>query len=307
KPSLANLSLIKEKIKETDIVFIQGPAMASFLGIYYGHKYHKPTLLYTHTIIWELFEKFAPKIIRRLFFRILKWGSIQIYNRCTEILVPYHELKSQLEREGITAPISVARLGVDIDQFSPTKDKTLAKTKLGISPESFVIGYVGRVSKEKNMYTLREAFRKLRHKKRVFLLIVGDGPEKEVQPFKELRNCQVTGFVNNVEDYLKAMDLFIMPSLTETTSLATLEAMSTGLPVIATKVGFIKQYLVKGHNGLFFPRNSSTLLAIKIDQLMRNRELREKLAQNARKTVTYSFSWDRSMNKIKRLLGKHYE
>ena len=45
-----------------------------------------------------------------------------------------------------------------------------------------------------------------------------------------------------------------MPSLTETTSLATLEAMSCGLPVIASKVGFIKDYIAKGHNGIFFPK-----------------------------------------------------
>jgi L-malate glycosyltransferase len=101
------------------------------------------------------------------------------------------------------------------------------------------------------------------------------------------------------------MDIFVMPSLTETTSLATLEAMSCGLPVIATKVGFIKNYLVKDHNGLFFPRNKSTVLALKLQKLIDNKELREKLGKNARKTIAYSFSWERSINKIKRILLKH--
>ena len=95
-----------------------------------------------------------------------------------------------------------------------------------------------------------------------------------------------------------------MPSLTETTSLATLEAMSYGLPIIASKVGFMKNYIVKGYNGIFFPRDSSTMLAMKIKKLRDNIELRNKLGQNARKTIAYSFSWERSINKIKRLLMK---
>ena len=147
-----------------------------------------------------------------------------------------------------------------------------------------------------------KAFKKLPNQSNLQLLMVGDGNPELVKKLKEMRNCKVTGFVNNVQEYLKAMDVFVMPSLTETTSLATLEAMSCGLPVIATKVGFIKSYLVKDHNGLFFPRNSSTMLAIKIEKLMKNPELMKTLGHNARKMVAYSFSWERSVNKMKRIL-----
>ena len=104
---------------------------------------------------------------------------------------------------------------------------------------------------------LLEAFRKLEEQENILLLMVGDGTEKQVKEFKEIKNCKVTGFVPNVQDYLKAMDIFVMPSLTETTSLATLEAMACGLPVIATKVGYIKNYLVKNHNGIFSPATAA--------------------------------------------------
>ena len=137
--------------------------------------------------------------------------------------------------------------------------------------------------------------------------MVGDGPKKLTSRFKELHNCKITGFVNNVQDYLKASDIFVMPSLTETTSLATLEAMACGLPVIVTKVGFMKEYVVKDYNGMFFPRANPTLLALKIEKLLENSELREKLSRNARKTVAYSFSWERSINKIKRILLRVYD
>ncbi len=304
--SWKNFRKIKNAVKEADIVFVQGPAMISYLSIYYAHKYGKKTLFYTHTISWELFEKFFPAMLKKPFYSIIKKMSIALYNRCDEILVPYHELKENLQNEGVDTEITVARLGVDIDVFSPAADRRLSKKKLHMDPDKKVIGYVGRISKEKNTHLLLEAFKKLENQENLFLLMVGDGPKSQTKEFKETKNCKVTGFVHTVQDYLKAMDVFIMPSLTETTSLATLEAMSSGLPVITTSVGFIKSYVIKNHNGIFFPRNSSSMLAVKISKLLKDRELRTTLGQNARKTVAYGFSWERSINRIKRLLLRRY-
>ncbi|MBS3120691.1 glycosyltransferase [Candidatus Woesearchaeota archaeon] len=302
KLSFSNFHKIRTAIWQADIVFVQGPALISYLSIYYAHKFHKKTIFYTHTIAWELFEKFFPPLLNTLFLNLIKKLSIAAYNRCNEIFVPYYDLKKALAKAGVRTELTVARLGVDIEVFSPSKDKRLSKERLGINHGKMVIGYVGRVSKEKNTHLLLQAFRRLPHQENLHLLIVGDGPESQTREFKETANCTVTGFVGNVQDYLKAMDIFVMPSLTETTSLATLEAMASGLAVVVTKVGFIQNYVVKGYNGLFFPRNSSALLAIKMEQLIKERGLREQLGQNARKTIAYSFSWERSINKIKRLL-----
>jgi len=306
KLSLGNIKKIKTAIKEADLVFIQGPGMISYLSIYYARRYNKKNFFYTHTLTWELFEKFFPGFFKKPFSYLIKKLSVGLYNRCDEILVPYHELKEHLQEQGVRAEITTARLGVDIDTFNPTADKRASKEKMHLSPEKKVIGYVGRISREKNTDLLLEAFQKIEEQDNIMLLMVGDGPEKRTKELKQLKNCKVTGFVNNVQDYLKAMDVFVMPSLTETTSLATLEAMSTGLPVIATRVGFIKSYIIKNHNGMFFPRNSSAMLSAKISKLLKDRELRERLGQNARKTVAYGFSWERSINRIKRILLKEY-
>lgn len=306
KLSFKNLKRIKKAIREAEIIFVQGPAMISYLSIYYSHKYGKKTVFYTHTISWELFEKFFPPLFKKMFFKIIKKGSIFLYNRCSEILVPYHELGDQLRYEGVKTMIKTARLGVDIDRFTPSKDKIISKKKIKINPDKKVIGYVGRISKEKNAGLLLEAFRKLENQDNLMLLMVGDGPKQQAKEFMETKNCKVTGFVHDVQTYLQAMDLFVMPSLTETTSLATLEAMSSGLPVIVTKIGFMKSYIVKNHNGMFFPRNSAAMLSVKIEKLLQNQELMAKLGHNARKTVAYAFSWERSINRIKRLLLKQY-
>jgi glycosyltransferase involved in cell wall biosynthesis len=295
---LGNFNRIKKAVQDSDIVFAQGPALASFLSLYYARKFGKKSYYYMHVLSWELYQKSASKPGSFFFSTFLKRICMRFLNMCDEVLIPYRELVEQLRRSGLKAKMTVARLGVDIDLYSPDTDKAGAKRKLGLNPTQAVVGYVGRISKEKNTSILLQAFQRLNN---VQLLMVGDGSDM-VREFKETKNCKVTGFVDNVHDYLKAMDIFVMPSLTETTSLATLEAMSTGLPVIATKVGFIKNYVVKEHNGLFFPKNSYTMLAAKIEKLLQDDTLREKLGRNARKTVAYSFSWERSINKIKKIL-----
>lgn len=302
KLSFRNLHKIKEAIKKNDIIFVQGPALISYLSIYYGHRLKKKTVFYTHTLAWELFEKFFPPLINKLFFKLMKQISIKIYNYCDEIFVPYQDLAVNLRKMGIRPNITVAKLGVDIERFSPSTNTAASKKKIGLPADKIIIGYVGRISKEKNTKILLQAFQKLKNQENLFLLLVGDGPAEQKEIFKELKNYRITGFVHNVPDYLRAMDIFVMPSLTETTSLVTLEAMACRIPIIASKVGFIQHYIIKNHNGLFFPKDNSTLLALKIERLIKNEDFRDKLSQNARKTVAYSLSWERSINKIERLL-----
>jgi len=301
-PTWRNLRKIKRTIKDHDLIFIQGPALLSCLAMYYSRKYNKKVVSYVHVISWELFAKFIRKSFSGIVLKLLRKIFIKLYNRCDLVIVPYHDLKEELIDNGVSTEITVARLGVDINRFVSPKDKALAKKSLGINPQKKVIGYVGRVSREKNIHTLVEAFRKLPNKENLFLLIVGGGNKERINEIKELQNCKVTGFVHNVEDYLQAMDIFVMPSLTETTSLATLEAMSSSLPVVATKVGFIKNYLVKDHNGVFFARENPSMLSLKLEKLLEDSELRAKLGNNARKTVAYSLSWERSINKIVRVI-----
>lgn len=300
KISLQNVKKIKNAVREAEIVFVQGPALISYLSIYYAHKYHKKIIFYAHMSSWDLFEKNAPLVFSKLLSKTVKRVSVKLINKCDLLLIPYYELKDELRNAGIKTPMQVAKLGIDIERFIPSKDIQASKKKIKL-PNKSIIGYVGRISGEKNTLVLLEAFKKLDPRK-FFLLVVGDGQPEIVGQFKKNKNCKVTGFVKNVEDYLQAMDIFVMPSLVETTSLATLEAMSCGLPVIVTKVGFMKEYIVKNHNGLFFPRANSSLLALKINNLSRNPKLREKLSHNARKTIAYSFSWERSINRIKKIL-----
>jgi 1,2-diacylglycerol 3-alpha-glucosyltransferase len=307
--SWKNLTKLIKAIKTNELIFVQGPAIASYLTMFFAKRQKKYLATYIHVITWELFEKFInklPKFIYTPTMKLFRWLTVRLYNQCDVVFVPYHDLKEKLESLGVKTKIEVAKLGVDIERFKETKDLHKSKKKVKIDEKKTVIGYVGRISQEKNVLTLVKAFKQLPNQQDLHLLIVGDGQKGLVNEIKKTRNCTVTKFVNNVEDYLKAMDIFVMPSLTETTSLATLEAMATGLPIIATKVGFIKRYIIKNYNGVFFPRESPTHLTLKLEMLLSEKHLQEKLGKNARKTVAYSFSWERSINKIRKLLVQNF-
>jgi len=97
-----------------------------------------------------------------------------------------------------------------------------------------------------------------------------------------------------VLQYLQAMDIYVLPSHTETTSLTTLEAMSVGLPVVVTRVGYIRHYVQHEKNGLFFERGNAEDLAKQLELLMGRPMLMQKLGRAGRETVVKEFSWQRT-------------
>lgn len=298
KFSRKNRKIIRQKVKEADYVFVQDLAGIGYLSTKNAKKFNKPIMAFIHQINWEQVPPLLPKIFRGLARIIVKRFSIKNYNKCDLILIPYKELGQELKDYGVETPMEVVRLGINTDFFTPSQNKIASKKNLGLNPRQLVIGYVGRISKEKNLEVLIETFRRLQESYKIFLLIVGGGSSSVIKQAEELKNSKVTGFVANVVPYLQAMDIFVMPSLTETTSLATLEAMSCGLPVITTKVGFLKEYVIKDYNGLLFPKGNAHTLNIQLKKLLEKPALRKKLGQNAR-LIAESFSWDHSAQRIR--------
>ena len=298
--SLGNLKKIRNTVKAAEAVFIQGPALISVIAIYYGRKYQRKTVYYIHTNVWELYKNNVSRIVRWS-GALLKKFMVYWYNKCDVLLVPYRNYIDELDALGITTKKEVVQLGVDIEKFKPTDNKVEAKQKLGIDPNCIVIGYVGRVSKEKNINVLLEAFKRLREKHDVKLIVVGSGTEMDI--FKDERNIILPGFQKDVAQYYQAMDIFVMPSLTETTSLATLEAMACGIPVVTTKVGFLSDYVRKDYNGLHFPKGNAYNLILQLKKLVRNPEMLKDMGENARATAM-TFSWENTAKKMKEVLEK---
>ncbi len=292
---------IKDHVKGVDIVWINisGPLGMRVINI--AKRFGKQVVAYHHLFEEEIFKENVNFLLKPLSPIVRKATNI-FYNKCDLILVPSKNIGIEIARRGIGTEQKVIRLGVD----SPKKvKKEVARKKLGFGKGDIIIGFLGRISKEKDLSTLIEAFRKLKRDMRnVKLLLIGYGESSIVDELKS-QGAIVTGFVKDPAYYLQALDVFVLPSLTETTSLATLEAMACGLPVVATRVGYVKNYIKDRVNGLFFRKMDSRELASKINLILKDKRLRESLGRNAKKTAK-EFSWKKTASEIDKVLISAY-
>lgn len=298
--------IIKTAVQESDFVWVHSVMPIGVMAIHQARKHNKPCIAYIHVIDWDIVLKSLKifKPLRYLAAWLVKIHARHWYNKCSILIVPSIDVANLLTDKGIKTQKTVVHLGTNVDRFTPPDSKDSAKIRIGIEPHKQVIGFIGRMSREKDISTLYRAFYQLSKKrKNLLLLLVGAGLAEITDPLKDKPNIIVTGQKNNVVPYFQAMDVYVLPSLTETTSLSTLEAMSCGLTVISTRVGFVKKYIKDKYNGLFFPAGNSFVLRKKIENVLDDDKQREILGHNARKTVMLNFSWNKTIEEIENILN----
>jgi sugar transferase (PEP-CTERM/EpsH1 system associated) len=186
--------------------------------------------------------------------------------------------------------------GVDSVQFHPRLGPPAAIGPAGFMQENaFVIGSVGRMAGVKNYPTLVDAFLRLiasphpAHQ-RLRLLIVGDGPERAecldmLTRAGASNRAWLPGERTDIAQLLRTMDLFVLPSLAEGSSNTILEAMATGLPVVATAVGGNTELVHPGFTGILVPPRSPDLMAAAIADYCRIPEMGARHGMRARSQV----------------------
>jgi sugar transferase (PEP-CTERM/EpsH1 system associated) len=207
------------------------------------------------------------------------------------------ELAHWLIEQG-AAPARVSHIsnGVDSVQFHPRLGPPAAVGPAGFMQDNaYVIGSVGRMDDVKNYATLVEAFLRLiasphpAHQ-RLRLVIIGDGPcRAECQAMLNragaAHRAWLPGERADIAQLLRAMDLFVLPSLAEGSSNAILEAMATGLPVVATAVGGNTELVHPGFTGILVPPKSPDLMASAIADYCRIPEMGARHGARARSQV----------------------
>ncbi|MBU0461590.1 MAG: glycosyltransferase family 4 protein, partial [Nanoarchaeota archaeon] len=303
-PPKPDLRVIRKEVKQADIIWSQtiGPIGGACMDL--AKRSKKPVIAYIHSVEWELFSK-SLKHFRRTVMAASKFFVKNVYNKCDLLLVPSETTKRVLEERGITAKKEVVHLGVDVERFKPSSNKEKAKERVGIQADKIVIGYLGRFGREKNLITLYNAFKSLRDEfPQLELLLVGGEKERLADFLGSTENVKVVEPTDTPELYYQAMDIYVLPSLTETTSLTTLEAMSTEVAVVCTPVGDIPNYVRHKSNGFLFPPESVERLKLVLKMLINDPALRERVGARARKTVTLKHSWKKTAQKLKDIIGR---
>jgi glycosyltransferase involved in cell wall biosynthesis len=201
----------------------------------------------------------------------------------------------------IANAVSAAGDGAGMDQ------RTAIRARLGIGEADFVFGYVGRLSEEKGLDHLLQAAGELRGEASTSrILLVGDGPRR--QDLEEvargrgiLDRVHFAGFQRDTPGWYRAMDAFVLPSLTEGTPMALLEAMAQGLTVVGTSVGGVPAVVTHGENGLLVPPADAAALGGALTQLASEVQLRRRLSAGALRTVRERYSveaWTREVRSM---------
>ena len=183
--------------------------------------------------------------------------------------------------------------GVDVDRFHSVRpdEKGQIKKKLGFTDENFLIGIVGRLDVIKNHLNLFKAFRKvaLQHPQ-ARLVVVGDGAERDRLEKEGYKDIIFLGYRSDTDVLMKAFDLFILPSFNEGISNTILEAMATGLPVIASNVGGNPELVDDGVTGTLVDPYRPDQMADSIMAYLNNPDTITRHGEHGQKRVMERFS-----------------
>ncbi len=195
--------------------------------------------------------------------------------------------------------------GIDASRFAPTADKAAMRHALGLDPARRYLGIVATLRSWKGHLFLLDAFASLaKDHPDLILLIVGEGPMRNVIEDKiaELHladRVQLAGQQDRPEDWLKALDVFCLPSYAnEGVPQAVLQAMLTGLPIVSTPVGAITEAIADGKTGLIVPPKDSQALAAAISRLLDDAVMANSLGAQAREDAINRFGFEHMLDRM---------
>jgi glycosyltransferase involved in cell wall biosynthesis len=190
--------------------------------------------------------------------------------------------------------------GVDVQRLSPrvrnSEQKDRLAKRLGIPRGALVVGFVGRITRDKGIQELINSFVQLRRNwPTLRLLLVGDFDEADpVEPDTRRQietdvNIVHVGFVNDTAPYYGLMNVFVLPSYREGLGLVAIEAQACAVPVVTTTATGAIDSIMDGVTGFHVPVGSSEALAARVDQLLRDPALCSRMGQRGRERVMQYF------------------
>jgi len=217
-----------------------------------------------------------------------------------QIIAISEQVKKTYENKPyIISKLTLIHNGVDINQFSPVKNK---------KENEFLVGSVGRLVNWKGVHVLLNAVPLVLLKfPDCKFLIIGEGREKD--NLKKLANnlkvekaVRFMGKADNVAELYNSMDIFVHTAIVpEPFGRVIIEAMASGLPVISTKIGGPTEIITDSNNGFLVAPNNAKILAEKIIFLLNNKSIREKMIKNGIDTVLKQFDIKLTTRKIEEL------
>ncbi len=211
--------------------------------------------------------------------------------------------------------IEILKMGLDLqDTINAEKsDKTSLKHELSINGKMVNVVTVSRLSPLKGVHYLLEALAMIiSHHSNVMLYIVGDPVIDEHRGYQDVlwqiikkhnleAHVKFTGWRTDVLEIVSLMDILVQPSISEGLGRSALEAMSLGKPVVASRLGGLREVITDGENGFLVEPGDVRSLAEKISILIKNKELRDSLGKAAKKIIFSEFLIQDHISRLERI------
>jgi len=294
---------IKSAVREVspDIVHIQNhfligkeaASAARELGIpVMGTNHFMPENLVHYLHLPVIVERWVQRFAWRRFVRVFEQLSL--------VTTPTKTAAALVAKAGLKKEVVPISCGIDLERFKPANEGAYLKRRFGIPSDKPVLLYVGRLDKEKRIDLILRALPDILRFNGVHLILTGIGKERRsLEELTERLGIQkavtFTGFVpdEDLHNIYQIGDLFVIAGIAELQSIVTMEAMASGLPVVAVNAMALPELVHDGENGYLFSDGNSQMLAEKVIAILSNQALRAQMSRKSLEIIK-----DHDMNKV---------
>lgn len=256
-----------------------------------------PLVTSYHTSFSEYLRHYGLGALDALAWPYLRW----FHNGGRRTFAPTRFVAAQLEAQGFSG-VRVWGRGVDPTRFHPRFRSSAMREAMGASGDELVVAYVGRLAPEKGVHVALDAMRQVAAAEgsRVRFALAGDGPDEARCRALAPTNTWFAGALHGdaLSAFYASADLFVFPSTTETFGNVVLEAMASGLPVVAPDIGATQEF-AHGGTARLFRGGDTRSLAAAIVALVRDPDLRHRLREVGQEVAaarTWTAVWDRLLD-----------
>ena len=212
----------------------------------------------------------------------------QVYRHLDAITTVTKTAAKLIENLGLEKAVIPISCGIDLERFNPKNSGAHLKERYGIPENRFVILYVGRLDKEKRIELMIHALPQITKNVDAHLVLAGTGKSKakfeimtEEMGVRDM--VTFTGFVpdEDLPNLYRMADLFVIAGIAELQSIVTMEAMASGLPVIAVNAVALPELVHDGENGYLFPDGDGQMLAQRAITILSSPTLRTAMGQKS--------------------------
>ena len=282
-------------VRDADVVHIHSPGPLGSMGFLLAREFGKPLVGTFHTNLRAMRDSVPSKVLVPTFFRVAWWWNLGTYWRCDLTTAPSAAARDVLmasARKPFRTPVAVIPNGIDVDRFRPDARVPDWRERCGL-PSGPLVTYLGRLTCDKGVHRFLDAVAGAVPHSDLVAIVAGQGPEEE-RVRERLAKDPVLGahvrYVGPVAETEKAAllsqsDVFVLPSTSDTSSVALLEAMACGTPPIAPAFGGPSEIVQDGVTGWRVPVTVPGALAEALGRVLDAPSTRRQVGRHAAEFV----------------------